>query len=83
MTIETAMWFLKNRRRYPDNGAQLACPRKKTLLIDKTDHLTTAETHGALIPSQRRPAGYNLVLWQWDNGTVKPFDPNNDLPMLV
>lgn len=67
----------------------LACPWKKILLIDKTDpptwplvdRLVSAGASGVLIASQRRAAGYNMVLWKWDRGTVKPFDPNNDLPM--
>jgi len=69
--------------------ALLACPWKKILLIDKSepptwplvDKLLDAGASGALVPSQRRPAGYNLVLWNWNNASVKPFDPNNDLPI--
>ncbi len=65
----------------------LACPWKKILLIDKAepptwplvDRLLMAGAAGALTPSYCHPLGYNLVLWQWNNDQVKPFDPNNDL----
>jgi RES domain-containing protein len=67
----------------------LDCPWKKILLIDGldpptwpvVDRLLDLDAVGALVPSQRRTAGYNLVLWQWDANKVKPFDPNNDLPL--
>ncbi len=69
--------------------ARLSCPWKKILLIDKTepptwpiiDSLLAFGAAGALVPSWRRPAGYNLVLWKWGGNEVKAFDPNNDLPI--
>ncbi len=67
----------------------LGCPWKQILLIEKAepptwpvvDRLRTSGASGALVPSQRRPQGYNLVLWVWTDDTVRPFDPNNDLPL--
>ena len=67
----------------------LACPWKQILLIEKAepptwrivDRLRASGAYGALVPSQRRPEGHNLVLWVWAEDTVKPFDPNNDLPL--
>jgi hypothetical protein len=70
--------------------ALLACEWKIILLTDKTDpptwpvidRLLNIGAAGALVPSQRRPSGYNLVLWRWDKKEIKAFDPNNDLPIL-
>lgn len=69
----------------------LQCAWQKILLIDKSEpptwplvgRLLAAGASGILVASLRRPAGYNLVLWNWNGGTVKPFDPNNDLPLPV
>jgi len=68
--------------------AILACRWKYILLIEKqdpptwsvVDRLCRAGVKGVLVPSQRHH-GYNLVVYEWDETTVKPHDPNNDLPM--
>ncbi len=69
----------------------LACPWKKMLLIDKVepptwrlvDELQGLGAKGILVPSQRYPAGYNLVLWNWDASSVKTYDPKNDMPATL
>lgn len=83
---------LRDRRSTAEVGiapTMLSCPWKKILLIDKKDpptwsiidNLLSIEAAGVLVPSLRRPAGYNLVLWKWCSDDVKAFDPNNDLPI--
>ena len=69
----------------------LTCPWKKMLLIDKVEpptwqfvkNLQNLGANGILVPSQRHPIGYNLVLWNWDANSVKAYDPNKDMPATL
>jgi len=69
--------------------ADLDCDWLKIATIDKkdpptwilVDKLVTLGYRGALVSTMiGRRGGYNLVLWKWSDKTVKPYDPNDDLP---